>query len=125
MRFDSNISTLEERVDLATLTMDELYGTLTTYEMRIEKDNSVIKEAKFKEYKKTKKKEKQKENSDSSNNDILEDDEKVTNFVRRMKKGTKKYKGKIPLICFNCDGIGHFSNKCPHKNGGALKFFSY
>jgi hypothetical protein len=19
------------------------------------------------------------------------------------------------LICFNCDGIGHFSNKCPHK----------
>jgi hypothetical protein len=19
------------------------------------------------------------------------------------------------LICFNCDGIGHFANKCPHK----------
>ena len=19
------------------------------------------------------------------------------------------------MICFNCDGIGHFSNKCPHK----------
>jgi hypothetical protein len=19
------------------------------------------------------------------------------------------------LICFNCDGIGHFDNKCPHK----------
>jgi hypothetical protein len=39
MRFDSNISALEEREDLATLTMDELHGTLTTYEMRIEKDN--------------------------------------------------------------------------------------
>jgi hypothetical protein len=25
------------------------------------------------------------------------------------------YIGKLPLICFNCDGIGHFSNKCPHK----------
>ena len=23
--------------------------------------------------------------------------------------------GKLPLICFNCDGIGHFSNKCPHN----------
>jgi hypothetical protein len=33
MRFDSNISALEERVDLAALTMDELHGTLTTYEM--------------------------------------------------------------------------------------------
>jgi hypothetical protein len=25
------------------------------------------------------------------------------------------YRGKIHLICFNCDGIGHFSNKCPHN----------
>jgi hypothetical protein len=25
------------------------------------------------------------------------------------------YRGKLPLICFNCDGIVHFSNKCPHK----------
>ena len=32
-----------------------------------------------------------------------------------MKRGTDKYKSKIPLICFNCDGIGHFANKCPHK----------
>jgi hypothetical protein len=40
----------------------------------------------------------------------------VDNFVRRLNKGTnKRYRGKIPLICFNCDGIGHFANKCPHK----------
>jgi hypothetical protein len=33
-----------------------------------------------------------------------------------LNKGTKvRYRGKIPLICFNCDGIGHFDNKCPHK----------
>jgi hypothetical protein len=40
----------------------------------------------------------------------------VANFVRRLKKGTNsRYKGKLPLICFNCDGIGNFSKKCPHK----------
>jgi hypothetical protein len=40
----------------------------------------------------------------------------VTNFVRRLNKGTNdRYRGKIPLICFNCDGIGNFANKCPHK----------
>jgi hypothetical protein len=26
-----------------------------------------------------------------------------------------RYRGKIPLICFSCDGIGHFANKCPCK----------
>jgi hypothetical protein len=40
----------------------------------------------------------------------------VANFVKRPNKGTRgRYRGKLPLICFNCDGIGHFSNKCPHK----------
>jgi len=40
----------------------------------------------------------------------------VANFIKRLNKGTNgRYRGKIPLICFNCDGIGHFSNKCPHN----------
>jgi hypothetical protein len=33
-----------------------------------------------------------------------------------LNKGTNsRYGGKFPLICFNCDGIGNFANKCPHK----------
>jgi hypothetical protein len=40
----------------------------------------------------------------------------VANFVKRLNKGTSgRYRGKIPLIYFNCDGIGHFANKCPHN----------
>jgi phage FluMu protein Com len=40
----------------------------------------------------------------------------VANFVKRLNKGTDdRYRGKLPLICFNCDGIGHFAKKCPHK----------
>jgi hypothetical protein len=40
----------------------------------------------------------------------------VANFAKRLNKGTNsRYKGNLPLICFNCDGIGHFANKCPHK----------
>jgi hypothetical protein len=36
--------------------------------------------------------------------------------MKRLNKGTNgRYRGKLPLICFNCDGIGHFTNKCPHK----------
>jgi hypothetical protein len=40
----------------------------------------------------------------------------VDNFIKRLNKGTNgKYRGKLPLIFFDCDGIGHFANKCPHK----------
>ena len=35
MRFDSKVSSLEERKDLDKLRMDESHGILTTYEMRI------------------------------------------------------------------------------------------
>jgi len=34
MRYGSNILALEERADLETLSMDELHGILTAYEMR-------------------------------------------------------------------------------------------
>jgi hypothetical protein len=95
--------------------MDELHGIFTAYEMRTEQQNLDVKEAAFKASKRSKKKKKGKEEY-SSSSDVLEDDEEVANFVKRLNKGTNsKYRGKLHLICFNCDGIGHFSNKCPHK----------
>jgi hypothetical protein len=40
----------------------------------------------------------------------------MANFVKRLNKGTNgRYKGELPLVCFNCDGIGHFANKFSHK----------
>jgi hypothetical protein len=95
--------------------MDELHGIFTAYEMRTEQENPDIKEATFKASEKSKEKGRQKKEH-SSNSDVSEDDEEVANFVKRLNKGTDgRYRGKLPLICFNCDGIGHFSNKCPYK----------
>ena len=37
------------------------------------------------------------------------------NFVKNMKRGTRKYKGTLPLKCFGCGRIGHFSSKCPYN----------
>ena len=35
-------------------------------------------------------------------------------FIKKLERGTGKYKGKLPLKCFNCGRIGHFTSKCPY-----------
>ena len=99
MRYDSKVSTLEERDDLKTMKVDELHGILTAYEMITRQTGSSRKEAYFKVTSKN-----QSEN--------IDDEEAL--FVSRINKGTGKYKGKIPLKCFKCGRIGHFPHKCSY-----------
>jgi hypothetical protein len=47
-RFDSKISAIEERSNLDTVTMDELHGIITAYEMRTEQEDPSGKESAFK-----------------------------------------------------------------------------
>ena len=54
MRFNPKISVLEERSDLNSISMDELHGIFTTYEMITEQENPYVKEVAFKEYKRSK-----------------------------------------------------------------------
>jgi hypothetical protein len=98
-KFNPKVSAIEELDDLKTLSIDQLLGTLTAYEMRINKDKSSTREASFKEDK----------NIDSKFDDI------EAKFVRRLKKGSGKYQGKLPFKFFNCGKIGHFASKCPHQ----------
>ena len=98
-RFNLKFSAIEELNDLKTLEFDQLLGTLTTYEMRIVKDKPTSREASFK----------------AEKNEDSEPDEIEEKIVKRLKKGSRKYKGKLPFKCFNYGKIGHFANKCPHK----------
>jgi hypothetical protein len=58
MRFNPKISSLEERSEINSISMDELHGIFTKYEMRTEQENPDVKEAAFKASKRSKQTEK-------------------------------------------------------------------
>ena len=42
------------------------------------------------------------------------------NFVKNLRRGSGKYKGKLPLKCFDFGRTRHFYSKCPfnkHSKG--------
>jgi hypothetical protein len=61
MRFNPKISTLEERSDLDSISMDKLHGIFIAYEMRNEQENPDVKETIFKESKRSKQNKKEHE----------------------------------------------------------------
>jgi hypothetical protein len=56
---------------------------------------------------------KNKENK-SRNCSSCELDTKEENFVRKLKKGSGKYKGKFPFKFFNYGKVGYFAAMCPY-----------
>ena len=86
--------------------MDELHGILTSYEMRIGKEKPSKGEATFKVSKEWKN-----DDHESKENNSYEEEGK---FIRTLKKGSVKYKEKLPLKWFYYGKIGHFSTKFPY-----------
>ncbi|XP_043710393.1 uncharacterized protein LOC122659335 [Telopea speciosissima] len=108
-RFDSKVSAIEEAKDHDTFSMDELHGSLSAFEMRIDRPKATDKTAAFKVQKK--KQIEPKSDEDDIEADI---DDGETNFIRKLKQGKGKYKGKLPFKCFNCGAA-----KCQHKGKDA------
>ena len=99
-----------------TLTLDNLIGKLTTFELR-NIDNSVVPsiESSFMTSLKIGKSSRNNKNDDSDSNTNGELDELEALMARRLPKCNGRYRGKLPLACFNCKEVGHITTRCPHK----------
>ena len=54
--------------------------------------------------------------SDTDDEDVEQLEEQIeTLLVRRFHKGKGKFKGQLPIICFNCNEVGHIAARCLEK----------
>ena len=90
MKYDSKVSTLEEWNDLDIVTIDELHGILTAYEMRTGQNDPSRKEAAFKGIKDSKKFE-----APSKNHSEISDDEEAL-FIKKLERGIENTKESYP-----------------------------
>ena len=67
------------------------------------------------EVKPKKKKRKIKYASSDSNRDEEDVEQLEALLARRFYRGKGKFKGKLPIICFNYNEVGHIATRCPHK----------
>ena len=61
------------------------------------------------------KKKKEKTKHVSNDSDIVEEDVDQIEalLARRFQRGKGKLKGKLPIICFNYNEVGHINTRCP------------
>eukprot|EP00253_Pinus_taeda_P032501 PITA_32501 len=106
-KFESKVSAIEEKQDLQTITMTQLHGILTTFEMR-KGGPSDMREAAFKASAKGKEKLNQ-------SGHISEEEDEVK-FVKKLQRGSGRFRGKLPFKYFAYGRVSHYATKCPHKD---------
>ena len=94
------------------MTLEDLVGRLTTFEpsnfsnFKLDNVESSFK-AKFSLKELNEKKEKVKYVSNDSDIDEEDVEQLEAILARRFHKGKGKFKCKLPIICFNCNEVGH------------------
>ena len=124
------VSAIQERRCEANhkINLEAIVGRLTAFELDnfdnyvpASKNTESAFEAKLSLKEKGKRKSESESNdeSDQSSDSDLEVIEAL--LAKKYSRGRGKYKGKVPLICFSCEEIGHIAARCPNKQNNDEK----
>ena len=126
--WEAKVTAIEESKDPNTLSLDELIGSLLTYEMKIKHGQEPSKKASV-AFKST---------TPSDDEEEVEEDEEMAMFAKRFNKfmrmnkarrpprkeimkGDSSKKEKEPIICYECKKPGHIKFECPMWKKSNLK----
>ena len=110
------------------LTLEGLVGRPTTFELsnfdnfKSENVESTFKDKMTLDGPKGKKKKKVKHVSIDSDTDDEELEELKALHARKFHRGKGKYKGKLPIIFFNCNEVGHIISRCLEKRNNRNEY---
>ena len=46
----------------------------------------------------------------------ISEEEDEVNFVKKLQRGSGRFRDKLPFKCFACGRVDHYVSKCPHKD---------
>ena len=107
-----------------SLSLEGIIGRLTAFELsnfdNYRPDNvesSFKAKLSLKDTKKVKSKKERKKKYVSSDSSTDEEDVEQLEalLARRFHRGKGKFKGKLPIVCFNYNEVGHIATRCTHK----------
>eukprot|EP00253_Pinus_taeda_P003399 PITA_03399 len=104
-KFESKVSSIEEKQNLQSITMKQLHRILTTFKMR-KGDPSDMREATFKASGR----------EELNESGLILEGEEESNFVKNLQWDSRRFKGKLPFKCFACGRVSYYAAKCTHKD---------
>jgi hypothetical protein len=133
-RWEAKMTAISEARDLKVLTLEELFGSLMTYELEM---NSKVEEEEVKPKKNLALKSSHHDHDNSE--EERDEEEEIVLMTRNFKKFLKKKKGfgrRFPKkgenkgessktetpTCYKCKKQGHYKNECPQVNKEKMKY---
>jgi cell division protein FtsB len=133
-RWEAKMTAISEARDLKVLTLEELFGSLMTYELEM---NSKVEEEEVKPKKNFTLKSSHHDHDNSE--EERDEEEEIALMTRNFKKFLKKKKGfgrRFPKkgenkgessktetpTCYKCKKQGHYKNECPQVNKEKVKY---
>ena len=46
----------------------------------------------------------------------ISEEEDEANIVKKLQRGSGRFRGKLPFKCFACGRVSHYDARCPHKD---------